>query len=120
MKRVDAPGGQAAGRDIHNYFGPRSVPPDAGHRHARRCPQCGVVTWALTQHCIRCGLDLAAYDRRERERSRTRRRRVVLVGVVAAVAFAAWGMARGVPAGVAWPSADMVLRWLATALAPPR
>lgn len=81
--RIDAPGGQAAGRDINNnYYGPASVAPPLDHPNARECPQCSRATWEMTRHCLHCGLDLFALDSRERRRKMACRRVKVMLSMV--------------------------------------
>ncbi|MDR1063637.1 MAG: hypothetical protein LBL48_06860 [Azoarcus sp.] len=52
---------QVAGGNIVNA-GMISPPP--GHPNGRHYPQCSGFTWRRTERCIRCGFDLAGYDKK--------------------------------------------------------
>lgn len=64
---VDSNFGQIAETIENHYAGPPSLPPE-GHPNSRVCPQCQTTTWRMTQHCLRCGLDLFRLDREARQR----------------------------------------------------
>jgi hypothetical protein len=58
---------QVAGQSIHNenhYHHTEPPGPDESCEQVRDCPQCKRRTWALSQHCHYCRLDLWAYERR--------------------------------------------------------
>lgn len=66
-KQIIGPVEQYAGRDIHiHHWGEATQPPspEAG----LVCPQCRLLTWRYTAHCVHCRLDLVQWHRRWRLR----------------------------------------------------
>jgi hypothetical protein len=82
-----APVQQVAAGSIHNehhYHHTEPPGPDESCDQVRDCPQCKRRTWALSQHCHHCKLDLWQYERRSKWGSR-RMKVVALVAMVYAI-----------------------------------
>ncbi len=80
----EGPVNQVAGNDIHNYHA-EPPGPDDDSEHVRDCPQCKRRTWAFTQHCHFCRMDLWLYDRKVK--SMAFKRRVAWVMIIVALAY---------------------------------
>jgi hypothetical protein len=79
-----APVQQVAAGSIHNehhHHHTEPPGPDEACEQVRDCPQCTRRTWALSQHCHHCRLDLWAYERRARWQTTRRRLGLVMVCV---------------------------------------
>ncbi len=86
-----APVQQVAGGSIHNehhYHHTGAPGPDDACEQVQDCPQCKRRTWALSQHCHHCKLDLWSYESRARWNA-TRRRLCVLLICVALLMMSA-------------------------------
>jgi hypothetical protein len=80
----EGPVSQVAGNDIHNHYA-EPPGPDDDAEHVRDCPQCKRRTWAFTQHCHFCRMDLWLYDRKVK--SMAFKRRVAWVMIIIALAY---------------------------------
>lgn len=86
-----APVQQVAAGSIHNehhYHHTEPPGPDETCEQVRDCPQCKRRTWALSQHCHHCRLDLWVHDRRARWNATRRRLGLVLVCVALLMMYA--------------------------------